>query len=246
MSQKNNIELLFGFIQDYFLSNLVSVIQHSSNILHRENLSHSNLLVIVDDSFQIELFYERIIKEKNIYKIFLQTDVLFMKQTEIIASCDIFPIEYLEIIDTEISLFGKKLANLVSIDKINLRLQIESNARRNIILLKKAFLYDHKNLLNILDASFNDFIISMKNLLRLHEVSVKEISVRDVVINLANLIDFDIKLFFLVIRILDDTYVLKVEKLDMQDIFIKYLGEVEKIVAFIDKIEISKIDSSHE
>jgi hypothetical protein len=239
MKKDAKFNLLINFLTNKFSYSLVSLIKHQSDILHKENKSKFNLLIIMKDNFEFKQFYKELREAKNIYKIFLETDILILKQKEAKDSCDIFPIEYLEMIDSEETLYGKKLSEIISIEKTNLRLQVEANIRRNIILIKNAFIYDHKHLINILEASLNNFVISLKNLLRMYEVPVKEMSARDVLIKTADIIELDIQTFFLLIRIIDNPTILKKDKIDIDEIYYSYLEQIENIVTFVDKLDVT-------
>ncbi len=197
MEKDFNFNLLISFISTKFSYSILSIIKHKSDILHKENRSKFNLIIIMKDNFDFKNFYSELQANKKILKIFLKTDTLILKQKELTDSCDIFPIEYLEMIDSEQSLYGKSLSELINIEDTNLRLQIESNIRRNIILLKNAFIYNHKNIVSVLEASLNNFVICLKNILRMNGVPVKEMTARDVLIKAADIIELDIQLFFL-------------------------------------------------
>ena len=239
MKKEVSFNLLINFLTNKFSYSILSLIKHNSDILHKENRSKFNLLIIMKDNFEFKKFYKELLEAKPIYKIFLQTDILILKQKEIKDSCDIFPIEYLEMIDSEEPLYGKKLSELISIENTNLRLQVESNIRRNIILLKTAFIYDNKNLVKVLEASANHFVISLKNLLRLYDVPVKEMSARDVLIKTADIIELDIQVFFLLFSIIDNPKFLKKDKIDINEIYYSYLEQIENIVSFVDKIDVN-------
>ncbi|MDD4527277.1 MAG: hypothetical protein PHF25_04465 [Candidatus Margulisbacteria bacterium] len=239
MLTMNKQKPLIAFLINKFSYSLLSIIKHSSDILHKDNKSASNLLIIMKDNFEFKRFYKELHEDKKIFKIFQQTDTLILTQREIKESCDIFPIEYLEMIDSEEALYGKKLSEIIKIENKNLRLQIESNIRRNIILLKSAFIYDKKHIAQTLNASLNSFIISLKNLLRFHNVPVKEMSARDVLIKTADIIELDIQLFFLLMRIIDNPRLIKIDKIDIEEIFYLYLAQVENIVTFVDKLDVT-------
>lgn len=239
MTNEDKIKLLVNFLTTKFSYSLLSIIKHNCDILHKENRSSFNLLVIMKDNFDFQKFYKELTEAKNIHKIFLQTDILLLKQKEVSDSCDIFPIEYLEMIDSEKALYGKNLVDLIKIENTNLRLQIESNMRRNIILLKNAFIYDKKNILNVMEASLNNFLISLKNLLRIHDVPVKAMTARDILIKTADIIELDIQLFFLIIRIIDSPKIIKTDNIELEEIYYKYLTQIENIVTFVDKLDIA-------
>lgn len=239
MKNDNKLQQLVNFLTTKFSYSLLSIIKHDSDILHEENRSCFNLLIIMKDNFDFQKFYKELTEAKNIHKIFLKTDILILKQKEVSDSCDIFPIEYLEMMDSEEVLYGKKLADLIKVETTNLRLQIESNMRRNTILLKNAFIYDNNNLLKVIEASVNNFLISLKNLLRMHEVPVKEMTARDILIKTADIIELDIQFFFLLIRIIDSPKILKTDKINLENIYYKYLEQIENIVTFVDKLDLA-------
>jgi len=239
MQKLNKQNPLITFLVNKFSYSVTSIIKHRSDLLHDENKSSQNLLLIMKDNFEFKNFYKEIEADKKAYKAFQNTDVLILRQKEITDSCDIFPIEYLEIIDSEQAIIGKKLSELVKIKDTNLRLQIESNIRRNSILLKNAFIYNKKNIINILEGSLNNFIISLKNLLRLHDVPVQEMSARDILVKTADIIEFDIQLFFLLIRIMENPKTIKTKKIDIDDIFCSYLAQIDNIAAYVDKLDLT-------
>ncbi len=238
MAKLDKQQPLINFLVNKYSYALLGIVKHKSDLLHSDDKSISNLLIIMKDNFEFKKFYKEIQEDKNVFKALQQTDTLIITQKELKDSCDIFPIEYLEMIDSEELVYGKKLSEIITIDNKNLRLQIESNLRRNIILIKKSFIYDKKNIAQIIEASLNNFMVSLKNLLRYHDISVKEMSGRDVLIKTADIIELDIQLFFLLIRIANNPKLIKIDKLNIEDVFYLYLNQLENIVAFVDKLEV--------
>ncbi|GEM_PF-4608569 len=244
MPKQDKQQPLINFLMNKFSYSVISIIKHRSDLLHDDNKSSQNLLLIMKDNFEFKNFYKELEADKKAHKSFRSTDILIMRQKEITDSCDIFPIEYLEITDSEEAIVGKKLADLVKIKNTNLRLQIESNIRRNSILLKNAFVYNKKDVVSILEGSLNNFVVSLKNLLRLHDVPVGRMSARDILVKTADIIEFDIQLFFLLMRVMENPKTIKLNKLDIDDIFCSYLAQIDNIAAYVDKLDLSQKNAS--
>jgi hypothetical protein len=73
----------------------------------------------------------------------------------------------------------------------------------------------------------------------MYEVPVKEMSARDVLIKTADIIELDIQTFFLLIRIIDNPTILKKDKIDIDEIYYSYLEQIENIVTFVDKLDVT-------
>ncbi|MEW5803571.1 MAG: hypothetical protein AB1847_15870 [bacterium] len=65
---------------------------------------------------------------------------LFLTKEHILSSCDTFPIEYLDIKEKHVTLYGEDIFQKLRIEKSNLRLQCEQEIKGKLIRLRQAYL----------------------------------------------------------------------------------------------------------
>ncbi|MEK6556869.1 MAG: hypothetical protein AABZ14_01015 [Candidatus Margulisiibacteriota bacterium] len=162
---------------EHFSSQLISVIAHQSALF--SSSGESPLLLIFEDSYENSEFYKKIGKDTPLLRYFQNHPPLIFCKKEIPAGSDIFPIEFYEFQDTEQVLFGESLQTMIQIEPEHLRLQIESNLRRNIILLRQNFLPHQTFLAEPLKASFANTLVTLKNVLRLKTIPFEGLSDRE-------------------------------------------------------------------
>ena len=97
-------------------------------------------------------------------------DPLFLTQRQIEKSLDVFPIEWIDIQERHMLLEGQDVLGGLEVPRGNLRLQLEHDLRRNLILLRKAYLANAGNpdrLEGVLRGAASSFAALCRTLLRL-------------------------------------------------------------------------------
>ncbi len=180
----DNLNPLVEKLKILFADSLVSIVAHNSALLGRTQ-KDMNLLLVFNNNFNYTLV-EATIKKDSLLRRYFQTHaVLLFTAEEISNSCDIFPIEFFEILETAETLFGENLDKLIQISDANLRLQVESNIRRNIILLRKDYPHRQNHLYALLSESFNNQLITIKYILKLKKEETKDLKAADLISKLS-------------------------------------------------------------
>lgn len=136
-------------------------------------ISDINTFIVLKDNANSE----DILKIKDLYRGSKKIPLaipLILKESEIIKSADVFPIEFLEIIEKNRLIRGKDVLLELKISKKDVRVQCESEIRSKIIGLRKMlFGIDEisKNL-DIIYKSLTSTIILLKQLLRLKDIEI--------------------------------------------------------------------------
>ena len=97
-------------------------------------------------------------------------NALFLSWDYILGSLDVFPIEFLDMQENHLLVYGDDILKNVSVDLRNLRFQCEQELKEKLIRLKQAYLRscrDPNALRKLLFASFNPVLHVARNILRL-------------------------------------------------------------------------------
>ena len=95
---------------------------------------------------------------------------LFLTEDYIRRSLDVFPIEFLDLKEKHITLYGKDLLAELTIDPVNLRLQIESEIKGKLLRLRQSYIElegKPKKIKKLLDIALSSLTPAFRNLLRL-------------------------------------------------------------------------------
>ena len=95
---------------------------------------------------------------------------LMLTPADIEASLDVFPIEYLEIKDSHVVIFGDDYFSSIEVDPRNLRLECESQLKAAVLRTRQAYLeigLKRKGAEEVLAASLTSLIPVMRGMLRL-------------------------------------------------------------------------------
>ncbi len=223
-----------------FPGSLLSVSTHRSNILTRAKNPNDadQLLLIFNSDFNFEDYISKISVNKLLSKTCRLRSPLIFTEAELVSSCDIFPIEFNEILETAYVLHGNNPSKYIKIENSNLRLQVESNLRRNLILIREEYLSRRKQSSTLLLESLGHFILSIKNLLRLKNIEVSNMDPRDIIVSLSEVLDVEVKVFFTLIRHFEDKQEKnKVDSKEWTDLFFEYSQQLTQIIQEVDLLE---------
>jgi hypothetical protein len=95
---------------------------------------------------------------------------LFLTRSFIDRSCDVFPLEFIEIKDNHVPVFGEDIFSAMQIDQSNLRLQCEEQLKGSLLRLRQAYLelgLRKKGIESLLIDSLTSIIPAMRGALRL-------------------------------------------------------------------------------
>ena len=172
-------EKLFPVIKECLNKNLKSVIIYGSAITDSfdPKISDINVLVLIDRNSS-ELYIELGKKLKNIIKKY-KLSILLLTTEEFINSADVFPMEYYDINDRHLVIYGENIEGKLLLTPHNLRHQLEerlrgfSNQFRQAIIQSGGNYKILKQNINIIPGIIR---ILMRSVLRLNGISVKDLS----------------------------------------------------------------------
>ncbi|MEW6382280.1 MAG: hypothetical protein AB1611_22170 [bacterium] len=95
---------------------------------------------------------------------------LFFTEEHILSSCDTFPIEFIEIKEKHVTLYGEDIFQKLTIDQSNLRLQCEQEIKGKLIRIRQTYLETglcKKPLEHLLSYSLTSLIPVFRSIIRL-------------------------------------------------------------------------------
>lgn len=159
-------------VRDVFGDRLVSVVLYGSGAdgSYRPGVSDVNILILLDEP-QPELL-ERLAKEGRRVMKKRRTTPMVISEEEYRQGADVFPMEYLDIRDRHITLFGSDLTGELEFSETHLRQQLEQQLRGSLFSLRQLILSSRgrKRLLSKeLPRWYGTLQVLFKGLLRLVE-----------------------------------------------------------------------------
>ncbi len=212
-------------LKDEFKERLISVGLH--NIGVTSFIQKNGIFIVLDrnepdDLMLIKKIYTRFRKK---YSTPLIGSEQFFRD-----AADVFCMEILELKENAEILYGKNIFSELEVKPENLRKQIEYELRSKLVVLKGAFVdlpLDRKVVDNIAYRSMYNFLLILRNLLRLKGKLVNDPSLIEV---FEETFGIELEAF----KVLRDSGKLPFEKL--LEVFKRYLREVEELVEISDKI----------
>ena len=136
---KNNIRVFTQDLKQLYADDLIAVLLYGSSIRGEFSKDHSNINILAvlknTELFTLEKSRKLIHKSSN-----RTIDPLFLSQEYIAGSCDVFPIEFLDMKENHFCLYGTDVLKDIAIDQKNLRFQCEQEIKSKLILLKQQYL----------------------------------------------------------------------------------------------------------
>ena len=220
-------------LKDIYADDLISVILYGSAASGEFIDKHSNLnLLVVLKNTELE----NLKKSSSLINNFRMVTALFLTESYILSSVDIFPIEFLDMQENCFVLYGKDILKEINIDTRNLRFQCEQELKVRLINLRQLYLSINKDtvaLRNLLFKSFTSILHISRNVLRLKgkkPAYKKEEILKEMAREFR--IDKDVWGRILKARALE----IKLSNKDIEQLFINFTREVENIVDIVDKL----------
>jgi len=161
---------------------------------------------------------------------------LIMTKAFMESSLDSYPIEFLNMKNNHILIYGENVLERLKFKPEDLRLQIERELKGKLILLRNGYLDaagNARQLKQLISRSFTAFISIFNALLYLKQAPVPQ-KRRDTIKEVAKLFAIDVEVFLSCVDIKEGVDKLSGE--EVADIFKKYLHEVEMICNIVDGI----------
>ncbi len=198
-----------------------------------EKYSDINVAIILDD-----ISIQNLIKVRSCIKTLRKKNVtapLFLTKEYIMDSLDSFPIEFLAIKSSHLTLKGDDLFAEISIEPEHIRLEAERELKGKLLLLRASFLenIDKKNVLNALVVnSFSALIPVLKGIL-FFKGSEIPINALDVIKRASEVCEVDLSSFESAYKI-KNRY-LKLKSDEFVTFFESYISTVDLLTDLVDK-----------
>jgi predicted nucleotidyltransferase len=198
-----------------------------------EKYSDINVAIILDD-----ISIQNLIKARSCIKTLRKKNVtapLFLTKEYIMDSLDSFPIEFLAIKSSHLTLKGDDLFADISVEPEHIRLQAERELKGKLLLLRASFLenIDRKNVLNALVVnSFSALIPVLKGIL-FFKGSEIPINALDVIKRASEVCEVDLSSFESAYKIKNRYLKLKSE--EFVTFFESYISAVDSLTELVDK-----------
>jgi hypothetical protein len=225
---------LTGDYKRIFGKDLVSLILYGSAAggLYVKGKSDINLLVVLTSAGMEKL--ADAIETVNTWKKSRVAVPMIMTRAFIENSLDCYPIEFLNMRNSHILIHGENVLEQLKFKPEDLRLQIERELKGKLILLRNGYLEaggNVKQLKQLISRSLTAFISIFNALLYLKKESAPH-NRRDTIKEMAGLFAVDAGVFLSCADIKEG--VDKLSGKEVEEVFKKYLKEVEKICSIVD------------
>lgn len=128
---------------------------------YKEGMSDINMIVVVDevDYDEIEKIKNNLSKIaiKNMIKVFFFTDWFLS------SSSDVFPVEWKDIKENHIVVYGEDITEKITVKEENLRIQLERESKQNYLSFQQGLLFE-KDLLFLLSNSIKNLKLILKDI----------------------------------------------------------------------------------
>jgi predicted nucleotidyltransferase len=221
-------------LKDTYRGNLISVILYGSAASGEfaGRYSNVNLLVVLTDTS-----LDNLNKVSNIItrRKFQRVNPLFFTEDYIKSSSDVFPIEFLDMKENYIVLYGKDTLAGLEIDIINLRFQCEQELKAKLLNIKNIYLRikDKQALENILFKSFTSFVHIMRNMVRLKGRNPSYLK-EGVLADIAREFNMDTTNFNKILEAKKKNLKLSVK--ETESLFFTMVTDLENIINIVDKL----------
>ncbi len=169
-SFKKNIDAFVESLKGIYRDELISVILYGSAASGELTGSHSNvnLLVVLQKTDLPSLERSRTLVNKRSSR---GIAPLFLNREYVSSSSDVFPIEFLDMKENHVCLYGEDVLKEIKIDLKNLRFQCEQELRSKLLLVKQQYLRvnlkDKRALAQLLFRNLTSVTHILRNLVRL-------------------------------------------------------------------------------
>lgn len=193
------------------------------------DISSPNILVLLRSTNLSELK-----KVTNVVNKFKNLTPLFLTEEYILSSLDIFPIEFLDMQENYILLYGKDFLKDIRVDLKNLRFQCEYELKAKLLSLKQLYLGVNNQTVALkepLIRSFTSILHILRNVLRLKGRQPpyrKEDLLRELSVNFK--IETSLWEKILAVKLKK----IRINKEEMKELFFIFVNDLEEIIRAVD------------
>ncbi len=215
-------------------SNLLSVYLYGSVATGEffPQKSNLNFLIVLDalDPLTFSKLSERSRRWARSFKV----EPLFLTKHEIMRSLDVFPLEFFEMKDKHIWIYGENIFRKIKISRKALRVQCEHGLRSKLVLLRQGYMRDRSNVKNLLAFSAGAIAVNLRGLLYLKKDKIP-LKHEEVVQDAAEAYGFNPRSFLLALELRHKLFYFKQRELHY--IFQNYVEELKKLVEKVDQLK---------
>lgn len=233
---KNILEIFINKIKEVFKENLKSVVLYGSRASGEEVKKYSdyNLLIILNEIklYDLKIFAKPV---KNWRKYGNPVPLIFTGSS-FKKSADVFPIEFLEMKEHNKILYGNNPFEGLNIEYKNLRHEIEFELKSKLLKLREGYiLTDGKQdkIRGLLVSSISTFLTLFREVIRLKLENPPSKRI-DALMKISELTGINTSSFILILKMKEN--IKEPKKPVPETIFEEYIGEIEKVIDFIDNI----------
>ena len=245
MAEIKNVQQLPDFVRSHvihFVERLIDL--HKGNIISIAvygsvasgnfipKISDVNIVVIVKDlGFSVLRSSLHLVKEGRAHKI---NAPLFLTEDYIARSLDVFPVEFLDMKDHNIILYGKDVFQGLNVDTVYLRLFCEQQIKGKLLRIRQAYLetgLDPQEKIRLLRDSLGALIPIFVNLLRLRNKPIPSAKV-DVLKSMGR--EFGVDDSVLISIHNDRANHQRIERSLVDDYLDKFIQQLEKLALIVD------------
>jgi hypothetical protein len=165
---------------------------------------------------------------------------LFLTEEYIISSSDAFPIEFLDIKENHVNLYGEDIFQRLQISQMNLRLQCEQEIKGKLIRLRQSYLETglrKKHLEDLLSQSLNSLMPTFRCIMHLKGYLLSQpMSREEIISTLAN--DFQLREETLMAVLNIKRGKLRLDKSELEVVLSNFLNTLQKLAQSIDQLSI--------
>lgn len=228
---KNNIQDFIRRLKDIYQQDLISIILYGSAASGEfiDKRSNLNLLIVLENTDLANLK-----KASKVINKFTMINPLFFTENYIKSSTDIFPIEFLDMQENYSLLYGRDVLKSINIDTRHLRFQCEQELKAKLIRLRQSYLrMNGLALQSLLFRSFTSILHILRNVLRLKEKK-SAYKKEDILKEAALEFNIDAGVWEKILAAKKKQ--IKLKQSAIENLFIDFVRESEKIVDVVDKL----------
>jgi len=231
---KSILDAFIRSLENIYRDNLVSVILYGSAASGEFVNKRSNLNIIVvlnrDDLSEIKKASGLINKPK-----FSIIKPLFFTQEYISTSCDVFPIEFLDIKENYIVVSGKDVLKDINIDTRNLRFQCEQELKARLINLRHAYLRVRNPgaLRDLLLNSFTSILHILRSVLKI-KGKVAPYLKQEVIKEVSKEFQINASIWESILAAKNNR--IKLSNKEVEELFINFMSDLNKVCNAVDRL----------
>jgi predicted nucleotidyltransferase len=154
---------------------------------------------------------------------------------DMITSSDVFPMEYLDMKENSVILYGEDILKKMKVGQKNLRLEIERELKSKLIRLRQNYIITGGRpgeLKLLLIRSISSFVAILKGILRLYKKKAPS-KKHDIIEAAPAQLKLDKQIFFDILAMKDGSK--KIDDRAAASVFAGYMKELEKLAGLIDR-----------